>query len=130
MMGYLVSNTAQAKENKPITIPQASQRSPAQNYKDMVLVSCIARADRSGSEASKDANYSANAYLEWTLYDIEKSRESINFLIETYLKRDYKNPLVEYKGINFNLLKCLDLYHSKELAAQVKQFVLKSNKKI
>jgi len=38
-------------------------------------------------------------------------------LVNSYLSRDYFNPLAEteVKGLKFDFLKCLDLYHSKEL---------------
>lgn len=47
-------------------------------------------------------------------------------LVDRCLARDYSNPLAEpeIKGVRFDLLKCLDLYHSKELDAQVRQLVI------
>ena len=47
--------------------------------------------------------------------------------MEKYLARDYHNPLVEseIKGVRFDFLKCLDLYHSKELDSLVKRVVIK-----
>ncbi|RMU68803.1 hypothetical protein ALP24_05391, partial [Pseudomonas syringae pv. aptata] len=47
-------------------------------------------------------------------------------LVDNYLVRDYTNPLVEseIKGVKFDLLKCLDLYHSKELDALTKKVVI------
>lgn len=64
---------------------------------------------------------------DWTYYDMDKSPDAIQALVDRYLRRDYYNPLAEaeQKGIKFDLLKCLDLYHSKELEAQVRRFVLK-----
>ncbi len=103
--------------------PEGPTRSYAQNYQDMILASCIARAYKNDSIAGKDANYSASVFVDWTLYDVEKSSEAIDQLINRFLARDYHNPLVEYQGIQFNLLKCMDLYHSRELADQVKKFV-------
>lgn len=108
--------------------PEAPQRTYGQNYKDMLLASCIARAYKGDSQAGKDASASAGVYIEWTLYDVEKSSASIDGIIERYLARDYSNPLVEYRGVEFNLLKCLDMYHSKELANQVRRFVPHPNR--
>lgn len=104
--------------------PEASGRTNAQNYKDMVLAQCVARAYKKEPMASSDAGSSGGALVEWTLYDAEHSPEAIDLLIGRYLDRDYHNPLVEYKGVEFGLLKCLDLYHSKDLEAQVKRFVI------
>jgi hypothetical protein len=108
--------------------PEAGGRTYGQNYKDMLLASCIARAYKGDPKAGKDAAYSASVFIEWTLYDVEKSSNAIDNLIERYLARDYHNPLVEYQGVEFDLLKCFDMYHSKELEAQVKQFVLNPNR--
>ncbi|WP_083438747.1 type VI secretion system amidase immunity protein Tai4 [Caldimonas brevitalea] len=58
---------------------------------------------------------------------MENSPHEIEALVDSYLARNYHNPLVEpeVKGVRFDMLKCLDLYHSKELEAQVKRFVIK-----
>jgi len=46
--------------------------------------------------------------------------------VNRYLARDYRNPLAEAEvpGLRFDLLKCLDLYHSAELQTQVRRLVL------
>lgn len=110
--------------------PEAGGRPYGANYKDMVLSICISRAYESEKGASEDAASSASALIDWTYYDLEHSPDEIESLVKKYLSRDYHNPLVEpaHKDIEFNLLKCLDLYHSKELAAQVKKFVAKPNR--
>lgn len=63
---------------------------------------------------------------DWTAYDLEKGPDEIKSLVDRYLARDYRNPLVdaEIKGVRFDLLKCMDLYHSAELDAQVKRLVI------
>jgi hypothetical protein len=92
----------------PPASPQAGARSYAQNYKDMVLASCIAQAYTNDKNAGTDAGSSVSA------------------LVDAYLARDYHNPLVEaeIKGVRFDLLKCLDLYHSKALDRLVKRVVI------
>lgn len=119
VLALLAFNPALAGQDSP----QANLRTYAQNYKDMLLAYCLARAYKAEPKASDDASATSSVLLEWTEYDAEHSMEAIDGLIDRYLKRDYQNPLVEYKGIDFSLLKCLDMYHSKELDAQVKQFV-------
>ena len=108
------------------TSPQAGARTYAQNYKDMVLATCIATAYQSNKEAAIDAGSSVSALRDWTYYDLEKSPDVVKSLVDRYLARDYANPLAEseVKGVRFDLLKCLDLYHSKELDAQVKRLVI------
>ena len=107
--------------------PQASQRSYSDNYKDMVLAICLANAYRNDTEAAKDVGSSVSALRDWTYYDMDESPEAINRLVADYLERNYRNPLVEseVKDVKFDFLKCMDLYHSKELEAQVKRFVIK-----
>jgi Type VI secretion system (T6SS), amidase immunity protein len=108
------------------TSPQAGARTYAQNYKDMVLATCIANAYKNDKGAAIDAGSSVSALRDWTYYDLEKSPDAIQNLVDNYLARDYHNPLVEpeIKGVRFDFLKCLDLYHSKELAAQVSHLVI------
>jgi len=108
------------------TSPQAGGRSHAQNYKDMVLAECIASAYGNEPKAAMDAGSSASALMDWTSFDMDKDVDARSALIGAYLARDYFNPLVEseVKGVRFDFLKCLDLYHSKALDAQVKRLVI------
>ena len=117
---------SQAKDD-PVQSPQAGGRTYAQNYKDMVLADCIATAYKDEPQAAKDAGSSASALMDWTYFDLEKAPTAGKPLIDRFLARDYRNPLVEseVKNVRFELLKCLDLYRSKELDSQVKQLVIK-----
>ena len=51
--------------------------------------------------------------------------------MDAYLARDYRNPLVEseVQGVRFDVLKCLDLYHSKALEALVERVVLEPSRR-
>ncbi len=106
--------------------PQAGARTYAQNYKDMVLATCIANAYTNDKNAAIDAGSSVSALRDWSYYDLEKSPDAIKSLVDAYLARNYHNPLVEseIKGVRFDFLKCLDMYHSKELDALVKRVVI------
>lgn len=106
--------------------PQAGARTYAQNYKDMVLAECIATAYRNEPSAAMDAGSSASALMDWTDFDLERNPDAGKSLVNRFLARDYRNPVVEseIKGVRFDFLKCLDLYHSQELDAQVKRFVI------
>ena len=57
------------------------------------------------------------ALRQWIDYDMNESIDEEIRLVNSYLSRDYFNPLAEseVKGLKFDFLKCLDLYHSKEL---------------
>ncbi|NVH72297.1 hypothetical protein FSB08_06895 [Paraburkholderia sp. JPY432] len=109
-----------------VSTPRAGARTHAQNYKDMVLATCIANAYKNDKDAAIDAGSSVSALRDWTYYDLEKAPDAIKNLVDNYLARDYQNPLVESEteGVRFDFLKCLDLYHSKELDAQVKRWVI------
>jgi hypothetical protein len=106
--------------------PQAGTRTYAQNYKDMVLAICIGNAYKRDNDAAVDLGSSVSALRDWALYDLEKAPDEIAALVNSYLARDYHNPLVEseIKGVRFDFLKCLDMYHSEELDLQVKKLVI------
>ena len=97
--------------------PEAVNRTFIQNFKDMVFASCIAKAYKDDGNAGIDAGSSVTALQDWIDYDLGKSIDEKARLINSYLSRDYFNPLAEseVKGLKFDFLKCLDLYHSKEL---------------
>ncbi|WP_306398071.1 type VI secretion system amidase immunity protein Tai4 [Telluria beijingensis] len=111
---------------REMTSPQAVARTHAQNYKDLVLANCLAQAYRNEAGASADIGSSVSALRDWTYFDMEKSPDAVKSLVDSYLARDYSNPLVEseIKGIRFDFLKCMDLYHSKALEDLVKRLVV------
>lgn len=110
--------------------PQAAARTYLQNYKDMALAVCVASAYRKDPDAAKDAGSSVSALEDWGYYDLERSAQDIRALVDRYLARNYANPLVEAEvpGIRFDFLKCLDMYHGKELAAQARRNVIRPNR--
>jgi hypothetical protein len=111
----LTTSGTQAANNT--TSPQAHSRSDRQNFKDMVLATCVADAYRQAPLAARDAGSSVSALQEWSHYDMERAPDTIRALVDAYLARDYRNPLAEAEapGLRFDFLKCLDLYHSAAL---------------
>lgn len=111
---------------RDITSPQAVTRTYAQNYKDMVLATCLTQAYRSDSGVATDAGSSISALREWTYFDMDRSPDAVSSLVNSYLARNYSNPLVEseIKGVRFDFLKCMDLYHSKALDDLAKRLVI------
>ncbi|WP_226487807.1 type VI secretion system amidase immunity protein Tai4 [Pseudomonas sp. B20] len=109
--------------------PEGMYRTFEKNYKDMALATCINTAYKYDVNVGIDAGSSVSAMRDWTYYDMEKSPLAVKALVEKYLARDYTNPLAEsqIKGIKFDLLKCLDMYHSKELDALTKKVVSHPN---
>jgi len=120
----LLASVAYAKDDA-VTSPQAGARTYGQNYKDMVLATCIANTYKGDKQVAVDAGSSVSALRDWSEYDLEKAPDAIKALVDRYLARDYHNPLVEseVQGVRLDLLKCLDLYHSEELDEQVKRLV-------
>jgi len=135
-----VMSSCALNNNQPVTPhegPEAAGRSYAQNYKDMALATCVADAynryastDNTTCDAACDAGSSISLLREWGYYDLDEAPDAIKALVDSYLGRDYFNPLaeVEVKGVRFDFLKCLDMYHSKELDEQVKRWVLHPNR--
>nr|WP_313625555.1 type VI secretion system amidase immunity protein Tai4 [Achromobacter sp.] len=125
----LCLGTAHAEDTNS---PQAYKRSYAQNYKDLVLATCLTTAYKGSDEVAKDVGSSISALRDWSYYDMEKHPDAISPLIHSYLSRNYFNPLVEaeVKGVRFDFLKCLDLYHSKELNSLTKELVSEPDRTI
>jgi hypothetical protein len=111
---------------KATFISEAPSRTSGENYKDMLLARCLAQSYQSSPQALRDASATASVLVEWTYYDADTSADATDDLIHRYLARDYTHPLIEYKGVRFDLLKCLDMYHSSELAMQVGRYVGKT----
>ena len=100
----------------------ATGRNNGTNFRDRALASCIATAYR-GASAGADADITTSAFIEWTYYDLEGGNPAVDELVARYLRRDYSNPMEGYAGARFDLLKCLDMYHSQELESLVRQYV-------
>ncbi|WP_181134005.1 type VI secretion system amidase immunity protein Tai4 [Pseudomonas syringae] len=126
---FLVFATTHCFADTLPSSPEGMHRSYAQNYKELVLASCIANAYAYDVKVGIDAGSSVTAMEDWANYDWEEGPDEIRALVKKYLARDYTNPLAEsqIKGIKFDLLKCLDMYHSKELDALTKKVVTHPN---
>ncbi|VWC93186.1 hypothetical protein BLA18110_03520 [Burkholderia lata] len=109
--------------------PEAGSRTYIQNFKDMVLAECLATAYKQEPGASKDIGSSISALRDWTYYNMERAPDAVHALVAKYLARDYRNPVVETEvgDVKFDFLKCVDLYHGKELDAVARKLVLRPN---
>ncbi|KVL37720.1 type VI secretion system amidase immunity protein Tai4 [Burkholderia sp. MSMB1835] len=110
--------------------PGAGSRTYLQNFKDMVLAECLATAYEQTPGVSRDIGSSTSALRDWTYYDMERAPDVVHALVAKYLARDYRNPVVESEvaDVKFDFLKCIDLYHGKELDAAAKQLVSRPNR--
>jgi hypothetical protein len=92
----------------------AAQQSAAPRndaLKNWALSRCLAKASQ-GERAGDDAAKSAAAYLEMSSAGIDVYNR-LDVLVDGYLKRTYSGSVKS----DYNTMKCIDLYHSKELQA-------------
>jgi hypothetical protein len=130
-----------------------SQRTRGQNYKDSVLAKCVALIYQNHDAYldAKGASDTAAwwAMRKGTSFDpqnpawhhppldeapnrlldlISKSTEEADALIKQFVSREYIRPprprtKAESTYVPLNMLKCIDLYHSKELDMLMRKFV-------
>lgn len=117
---FVFAGYATAQNSMADWPPQAAYRSYLQNYKDIALTYCISVAYKKSPEASKDAITSSNGIDAWSDYIIRDEASPVialtkEYLAKTYHAKDGKSPL--------NLMKCMDMYHSKKLDALAKEYV-------
>lgn len=105
------------------SLPEVASRTYLQNFKDLALSSCIASAYAAEPKAASDAGATAGGLdSTWTDYDPEAGAGEMAKLVEKYLARTYNS--IQGPGIKLDLLKCLDMYHGKELEQLARRVVL------
>lgn len=103
--------SAQARQLKPMT-ESYSQRTLLKNW---TLSACLAMtANDAATEA--DANATASAYMEFGRQRIE-AYDALRKLAEKYASLSYRGSIPS----EFNTMKCIDLFHSRELDRLVTQ---------
>ena len=93
----------------------APARSQVRILKNWALSRCLAKAAGEGPPGD-DAAKSAAAYLEMGTGAIE-SYDEIDALADTYLQRQYGGSVKS----EYNTMKCIDLYESRELETLVEE---------
>jgi Type VI secretion system (T6SS), amidase immunity protein len=83
--------------------------SAIQYLKNFALSACIAQG-YTADEVVKDSRAAAGGYLELGSFSLEASMEAAA-LAKTFLAKDYEGK----HGDKLTLMKCIDLFHSKEL---------------
>ncbi|WP_156803317.1 type VI secretion system amidase immunity protein Tai4 [Frateuria aurantia] len=93
------------------------------SFKDAVLAICLAEAYRHDPIPAKDLQASIAAWRRSTVLDQKQVDKYVTPLVDAYVQRDYFNPLAEteVRGLRFDFLKCLDLYHDPILDRVVKK---------
>ena len=102
---------------------EARSRSSAENFKDQVLAMCLAEAYRHDPAPSKDLRATVELLGRTAGYDPRLVDEYVTPLVFADVQQDYFNPVAEteVRGVPFDLLKCLDLYHDPILDRVVKK---------
>lgn len=108
---------------------EARSRSSAENFKDQVLAMCLAEAYRHDPAPSKDLRAAVGLLGRTAGYDPRLVDEYVTPLVDADVQQDYFNPVVEteVRGVRFDLLKCLDLYHDPILDRLVKKLEKETN---
>jgi hypothetical protein len=83
--------------------------SAIQYLKNFALSACIAQAYKS-EEVVKDSRAAADGYLQLGSFPYEAYEEAAQ-LGKKFLAKDYRS----FTGDELTLMKCIDLFHSKEL---------------
>ncbi len=94
-------------------VPQTDKYSQKTLLKNWALSRCLAKSyDDEGIK--EDANATASAYLEYGKQGIE-TYNKLNVLVDKYVSLTYGGSIKS----EFKTMKCIDLYHSKELEQEV-----------
>ena len=90
---------------------------PVQYLKNFALSVCIGEGFKSDDEVAKEANGAAGGYLELGSFPIE-AHEQAAALAKKYLAKEYLSK----HGHKLTVMKCIDLFHSKELDRLVRKY--------
>ena len=93
--------------------------SPGQYLKNFALSACIAQAYKS-DEVVKDSRAAADGYLQLGSFPYEAHEEAAA-LARKFLAKEYQSA----SGAKLVLMKCIDLFHSKELDRLAKKYLRK-----
>ena len=119
-MGFVVlavANQAHAQQAKEQYSENMTEKySQKTLLKNWTLSVCLAKISKD-PEAKNDANATASAYLEFGHQRIE-TYDALRNLAERYANRKYGGSIKS----EFNTMKCIDLFHSKELDDLARRF--------
>ena len=123
-MGAEMNNAFAAFGLVVVTLAQHAyaDESVTKNYsqktllKNWALSRCLGQVYTDG-KTKEDANASASAYLEFGRQPLEVY-ETLSHLIDKYANKKYAGSVHS----SFNTMKCIDLFHSKELDELASKF--------
>lgn len=106
MLGLMISTHAFARV----------EYSPEEYLKNYALSTCLAQGYQA-EQVKKDASAAARGYVEFGGYSLE-AHTAVEKLGKTFLAKTYGSQA----GVPMTMAKCIDFYHSKELADLVKKY--------
>lgn len=90
---------------------------PIEYLKNFALAACVAEGYASNASVAKDAVASADGYMELGSLGIDAYNEA-RALAEKFLAKDYPSQ----SGEKLTMMKCVDLFHSRELERLAKKY--------
>lgn len=111
---------AQHKQSAAYSVPMTGTYSQKTLLKNWALSVCLAAIAKDAA-ARDDANATASAYLEFGRQKIE-AYDTLRALAHQYANRKYGGSIKS----DFNTMKCIDLFHSKDLDRLVIKLVRRS----
>jgi hypothetical protein len=128
LLGTVFSVAAQEANSVDGQKEGARYRTYGQKYKDMVFSYCVAIAYKDDISIHDDAQATAELIYSYPFYgeEAKKALTEIGVLINRFLAHSYEAPVYAHETgrvVPFNLAKCIDLYHSKALDANMRKFV-------
>ena len=118
-LAILSLTTVAAGPEKPYSLALTDTYSQRELLKNWALSVCIA-AIAKDAQAREDANATASAYLEFGHQPIE-AYDALRNLVDKWVAKRYSGSIPS----EWNTMKCIDMYHSREL----NQLVAKLEKK-
>ena len=112
------ASNIQTKASADPSLPPAALRTLGQNYADIVLAECVAAAYGFDDRVAKDAHGAAVGFDAWSYFYLEEYPDRIATLVKDTLAKRY--PSFQGEPMRLDLMKCIDMYHGPELAAQVR----------
>ncbi|MBR0567059.1 hypothetical protein J5J83_13130 [Azoarcus sp. L1K30] len=117
LFAYACPAQAQDKQTGAYSVPMTDTYSQKTLLKNWALSVCLAAVTKD-ADARDDANATASAYLEFGRQGIE-AYEALRELAHQYANRKYGGSIKS----DFNTMKCIDLFHSKDLDRMVTKLV-------
>lgn len=123
-MGVVLASTAMVANAAPIAqdLPRTSSYSQPVLLKNFALSVCLGQVAKD-EQAARDAGLTASAYLEFGNQDID-AYDELRKLAISFASRKYSGSV---EG-EYNTMKCIDLFHSKELDQVVQKWVKRKGK--